>query len=102
MVHRNLSSKLTTNAHNLLQINLNNTEIQISGSEEAAVYMDVTYTDFALEVNFNAIFKKAYEKCRNDTFCDYLIGSEIELINLLALDYIDDDGNDTLANQFME
>jgi hypothetical protein len=64
--------------------------------------MDVTFTDFALEVNFDAIYKKAYGKCRNDTFCDYFIGSEIELINLIALDHIDEEGDNSLANQFME
>jgi hypothetical protein len=64
--------------------------------------MDVTYTEFALELNFNAIYKKAYEKCRNDTFCDFFIGSQIELINFISLDYIQEDGDNTLANEFME
>jgi hypothetical protein len=90
------------NSHDLLQIDLNNSEILISGSEEAPVKMDVTHTSFALQMNFDKVYKKAYDKCRSDTFCNFYLGSEIELINKIALDYIGEDGNTSAANEFME
>lgn len=64
--------------------------------------MDVTYTDFALEMNFDAVYQKSYKNCRNDTECDRNLGSEIELINKMALDHIEEDGDETAANNFME
>jgi hypothetical protein len=71
---------LTYNDHKLLQIELDNSDIQISGSEEAAVLMNVTYTEFALQMNYDAVYKKALDKCKEDTLCKF-----IDLINMMAL-----------------
>lgn len=61
--------------------------MKLSGSEEAAEQMDVTYTEFVLQLNFNTIFQNAYEKCRDDPSCDF---DEVEMERLISLYRIED------------
>ena len=79
---------VTTNGHNLPEIKIDNSHVKISGSEEAATLMDVIFTSVGLEFNFNRIYKEAYQRCREDVWCNYNLGGLASLLNQLSSDHL--------------
>ena len=75
--------------------------IQISGSEEGASLMDITFSPVALEFNSNKIYEEVYWKCRNNTWCDFKLGSDTQLINDMSLDFLSEDNGQEKAENFM-
>ena len=50
--------------------------------------MDLIFTSVGLELNFNKIYKEAYQKCRDDVMCNFYLGGLPSLLNQLSSDHM--------------
>jgi hypothetical protein len=63
IVFTDLSSMIKRNSHDYSEIKLDASKIFFSGSEDSPEKMDVITTTFAVELNYDTIFKDAYLGC---------------------------------------
>ena len=92
-MYTDLSKIVTNNSHGFSEIQIDKSQIKISGSEEAATLMDVMYTDIGLEFNFNRVYQEAYQRCRADLWCDFNLGGLSSLLNQLSSQILEERGS---------
>ena len=66
------------------EIKIDNSHVELSGSEETLTPLELIYTKVAIEFNFNKVYEEAYKRCRENNVCDILLGSLPELLNQLT------------------
>jgi hypothetical protein len=61
--YSNLTSQVETNSHDYSEIKINSSDIYISGSEDSPQKMDVISTSFELVIDYDLLYKDAFEGC---------------------------------------
>ena len=63
ILHKDIDSKLTTNSHDYPELKLDSSSIHFTGTEDSPEKMTIINTRWALEINYNKIYKQAFEAC---------------------------------------
>ena len=83
---------IKTNSHDYPEIKLDSSSIFFSGSENSPEKMNVISTKFGLEVNYDLIYRDAFQRCQQNVTCSQNVPSEISAINLMSAELMKQEG----------
>ena len=81
IIHKDLVDMLKTNSHDYPEIRLHSDEIFFSGSEDSPEKMTIVSTKFALELDYDMIYKKAFENCLANSTCSEIVPTMSQIAN---------------------
>lgn len=68
-----------TNSHGLKEISLDTSDFILQGSIEHPEKMDEIHTQYTLSINYNKIYKSAFERCLDNNMCSDSFEDEAKL-----------------------
>jgi hypothetical protein len=99
---------LEKNSHDYPELKLNSSSIYFSGTEDSPEKMTIINTGWAVEFNYNKIYKEAFEACHKNSSCSKVAPSLIEAAMLMSDEiYNLDDGlsykeKNEKANEYLD
>lgn len=88
IIHKELGQMLRTNSHDYPEIRLMDNEIFFSGSEDSPEKMTIISTKFALELDYDMIYKKAYDNCMGNSTCLETVPSMSQIANQFSTEML--------------